>query len=1007
MRFIQLPNALHKSLIDLISLNSSNQKLATGGKDGTVYIWNALQLTDLLTSTTTGPDGDKITNASVDDVKGPDPISTIAVHKCPVTLVRWSPTNESTLITGDENNQLYIHIDQLSLRIYPYPQCKSEIDFDSDSDLVEVDSVIDISWSHDGRLVAWSTSYGEIHLYDIKKHTHQTLTSLINGGKHPFVIQRSLAFDPTNNYLMSIGDDTLIYLFQYAFVNDFYQFRLISKISKIINKQAFNSKYKRISWSPDGEFASIPSANRNSTSLISLVSRSLQWQHKVSLVGHDYSCEVISFNPKIYQNTSDPERIYSILASAGSDKVLAIWNTTKDTPLLVMNDISSAPVVDMCWNSEGNCLYLASQDGHLSICRFEDSDLGIEISKEKLDHLMKFEKEYLKPLNHKYEVQTSKKNAPPIEYLNQKDAVDITIASTIEKNEKNGKISNSSVEESNKLSNSNHNSSDLKSGESTSLIPEIPPAPEMDAPEMAGDALLNAMESRLSKGGNTATQMDSLPSSSSFSTKNGATSTPPVINKPTLNKVVMKNGKKRIQPTLITKTKTQTDVIANAANGNSQFLAHMTTKTPMEFDKPSYSVTESLHREFKRSQTNNDSSTGTNGPSSKKLKRDLEPVKFIGSVITNPNVTFSKVRLSVPKIRMSFTISSKMEEVFVFDVKNGSGNETRPSRVTYYKKDKMLWCDFIPRFIQLATEGSQVWSVCTSDGQIIVYSKLSGKRLLPPLVLGAPLSFLESFDKYLMAVTCVGDLFVWDLETKTVHINTQLTPLLNLASKNQNDAISRSENITMCSVTRSGIPIATLANGSGYLFNSALESWQTITESWWAFGSHYWDSNDDNTKKPIGTSEEPSIIDLLEHKTNEEIIKRNRAGRGKYFNKISKNMIMKEGFESLENTISLSHLENRILCCQILGETKDFKRFFVTYVQRLCELGHKAKLFDICDQLLKEKDELSQLICGLDRILLLKEVILSCASYRDSQRVLVHFAKKIGVLVNDVDGIQL
>ena len=54
-------------------------------------------------------------------------------------------------------------------------------------------------------------------------------------------------------------------------------------------------------------------------------------------------------------------------------------------------------------------------------------------------------------------------------------------------------------------------------------------------------------------------------------------------------------------------------------------------------------------------------------------------------------------------------------------------------------------------------------------------------------------------------------------------------------------------------------------------------------------------------------NDEQSIIELLEHKTNEEILEKTRTGRGKYFNKISKNMLMKEGFESLENTISISH----------------------------------------------------------------------------------------------------
>ena len=35
-----------------------------------------------------------------------------------------------------------------------------------------------------------------------------------------------------------------------------------------------------------------------------------------------------------------------------------------------------------------------------------------------------------------------------------------------------------------------------------------------------------------------------------------------------------------------------------------------------------------------------------------KLKREMEPVKFIGSVILNPNTSFSKIRLATPKVRL-------------------------------------------------------------------------------------------------------------------------------------------------------------------------------------------------------------------------------------------------------------------------------------------------------------------------------------------------------------------
>ena len=250
-------------------------------------------------------------------------------------------------------------------------------------------------------------------------------------------------------------------------------------------------------------------------------------------------------------------------------------------------------------------------------------------------------------------------------------------------------------------------------------------------------------------------------------------------------------------------------------------------------------------------------------------------------------------------------------------------------------------------------------------------------------------------------------------------LKSSISPLLELYNK---EGLVKSDNITLCAVTSYGIPLVTLSNGSGYLFNKDLGVWQTITESWWCFGSHYWDSTQtgnssgggsgsggSNNKQSLQTmnmfNDEQSIIELLEHKTNEEILRKTRTGRGKYFNKISKNMLMKEGFESLENTISISHLENRILCCELLGENKDFHKFFTTYVQRICELGFKAKLFEVCDELLgpidtdtakpPNENNWEPKICGFDKRELLKEIITSCSQFRDAQRVLVHFGKKL------------
>lgn len=1025
MHLVVLPTLLHGGEVHSVDANCTNTKIVTAGKDGSLSIWSLLELKNLNSK------------LSIDNVK---PLYTFKYHDCLISLAKWSPSDPNTLISCDDNGNLYINNFTEGKQTYSdnhkliYPIL--EADFSSST-------FVDGSWSNNGKLFAWSTANGKIHIYDTIKHTYQELTTLDHSEKS--LIQRSVAFDPTNNFLVSLGDDTLIYLYQFQedSASGNYQFRLIHKISKLINKTPLNVKYKRISWSPDGEFIPVPTASKNQTSLISLISRSQHWTNKVSLVGHDLNCEVVKFNPKTYTTAVDEvkvkneainylnrapqieksqqidkqdENLFQIIATAGSDKTLVVWNTSKDSPIFVIKDIVSRPIVDLCWDKTGDTLLLATLDGLLVVVKFEKSELGNEIKEDVYKELKEFESKFVKPFNFKYDgegLSSKRSSNQQIDILDQKDAVAVfeNQKSELDTDSNNNLV----VDQKNTLV-------DTTNAKHGSIIPKIIEPSILDDPASQTDDILeSSMSNRQVKAS----------AKSTIKTKQTVRSDPDrkAATDISTQKTSTKNGKRRIQPMLLSgndKEPSIQDTFSKPANksaNGSTCLSNSTPKSTMEFDKPSYLVSDEVVKEKKRIKGNPEDSN------TKRPIRDLEPVKFVGSMIINPNISFAKVRLSVPKVRFNFRVISKNDDnlgkdcLFVLDVKNGQGNESVPTRITYFKKDKQIWCDFIPRYIQLAVEGSNFWALSTADGQILTYSHTSGKRLLPPMILGTPLSFLESKGKYLMAVTSVAELFVWDLERKKLHLQSplSLSSLLDLSNKFQDDGLSKSENLTMCSITSSGIPLVTLSNGTGYLFNKDLGTWQTVTESWWAFGSHYWNSlgSDDSSSKSQASNvlggDESSIVGLLEHKTNEEILRKTRAGRGKFFNKISKNMIMKEGFENLENTISLSHLENRILCCEALGESKDFKKDLITYAERVCELGLKAKLFDICSQLLgpyadSEDEEESDInnrvdkqnwqskVCGLDKHELLKEIILACAVNRDAQRILIHFGKKIGVL---------
>lgn len=424
------------------------------------------------------------------------------------------------------------------------------------------------------------------------------------------------------------------------------------------------------------------------------------------------------------------------------------------------------------------------------------------------------------------------------------------------------------------------------------------------------------------------------------------------------------------------------------------------------------------------------SASEANGTSVKK-KREAEPIEFVGSVIINPQLSFSNIRVAIPKTRDNITYKFPDDDSLYVSIKNGNGLESQPTRISLMKnainaESKQLFVDFLPHKVHIVCGSNKFLAISTTNGLIVTYSD-SGRRILPPIVLGCPLSFLEMKGRYLLAVSSVGEMYVWDLyEMKACFNNISLYPLLQplyssgqvLSSNNQqnnnssgemtNDLVSnanvntesnglvfvngelltRSENLTVCSITEQGIPVVTLTNGNGYLFNKDLNSWSLISDSWWAFGSQYWDSSlsTEHMKEDIG------LLEYLESQTNEEI---KRKGKAKFFTKISKMMLMREGYENLETVISLNHLENKINFYLMLKDYKNFKMLLITYSKRLSELNLKSRLLEILNGLFVD---MKGFICGQSKRQLLEDLLVSCSKHREVQHILVQYSESIGLL---------
>lgn len=795
--------------------------------------------------------------------------------------------------------------------------------------------ILDACFSADDQIIAFTTMNNDILIWDLiyskfinNLHLHQ----LPNPDESSPV--KGIAFDHVaNNRMITLGDDKILNIIQYQLVHDDLKGRVfkyeITQINNNIIQSAKLNKFsiKKLSWSIDDYLFSVPNTSKMKNSKIALLGKTGEnnWTQVKELNSQGFKTFMSLISPNVFQNENG-ENVY-VMATLSPDSIVAIWRSDQSSPIHVSNEISSQPIQDFCWSLDSRILILTSSSGNQYVAVFKEGEFG----KIKLSL-----KDTTKDLN-----QLTQKLIP---------------------------------REFERMSIWRQNNKDK-------IIPPIVPV-STPTPSLPPQNLINGS----SKSPSVTPAIETLTTSSTpkvneesenlLSTATTTTTTKAVSNTTTNNNTNNTSSSSTLQAP---------KKIVDAATTKKRPLVHT------DFDLPSNSIPKNVNQKMNKSLKDE----------TLKKRRDLEQSEFVGSVVINPQISFSKIRIAIPKIQIQIKYSPIDNNNYQLKIQNGSGFESQPSRISLNKNDQQLFVDFIPQKIHIVTGNEKFWAISTINGQVIVYTS-SGHRVLPIIILGSPLSFLEIKDKYLLAVTSVGELFVWDLiELKSVFKPNNLISLLspryptnvkdiNLGETNglvfiNGEILTRSETLTMCSITKDGIPIVTLNNGDGYLFNKDMNVWTLISESWWAFGSQYWDSTRSNNQLNEGPR---GLLEMLEGFTNDEI---NKRGKMKMFNKISKIVLMRDGFENLEIIVSLNHLENKINYYKMMNDKLNYKSLMITYVNKLSEFKLKNRLHEIFSYLRKVD------------LPLLKDLLLTCAKFKDVQDILVQYAKVTGVVQdNDI-----
>jgi len=155
-------------------------------------------------------------------------------------------------------------------------------------------------------------------------------------------------------------------------------------ISQPFHNSPSTTYFRRPSWSPDGSHIAAANAMNGPVSTVVIIDRGT-WNSDISLIGHESPVEVTAFNPRMFRasnttsttsNGEPPQQWITIIACAGQDRVLSIWNTLNPRPLVITQDIAERSISDLCWSPEGMSLFISSYDGSITVVIFEEDDLG-------------------------------------------------------------------------------------------------------------------------------------------------------------------------------------------------------------------------------------------------------------------------------------------------------------------------------------------------------------------------------------------------------------------------------------------------------------------------------------------------------------------------------------------------------------------------------------------------------------------------------------------------------
>uniref|UniRef100_A0A665U5T6 Protein HIRA n=1 Tax=Echeneis naucrates TaxID=173247 RepID=A0A665U5T6_ECHNA len=672
-------------------------------------------------------------------------------------------------------------------------------------------------------------------------NTHCHLEQMVTSLRGHTGLVKGLTWDPVGKYIASQADDHSLKVWRTV------DWQMEANITKPFSECGGTTHVLRLSWSPDGQYLVSAHAMNNSGPTAQIVERD-GWKTNMDFVGHRKAVTVVKFNPKIFKkkqkNGSSPKPScpYCCCAVGSKDRSLSVWLTSLKRPLVVIHDLFDKSIMDISWSG----MLVCSMDGTVAYLDFSLDELGDPLSERRSIHQNIYGKSLAITSTEAQLSTTIIENPEMLKYQQERQ-------NSAQANSGPAALGPNPLT-SGRLENLLKKQVETRTADGRRRITPLCIA-QLDTGDFS-PALFNSVPI-LPSGSSMSSQL--TPQLSSDSSPGQASSLglrpshDPLLTSPPSNSTAkgLEDNKDGVKSSLLLTSASKIEPMkaldsrfterSKATPGVIAAISSTAGLTPLDRPKdpiipPKDTKTKedtSSDSEDKMAVINKNLTFGKRKPDLlmdggevvEKKKKGRPRKDKMATTITQPFTQTIRVaappapvavlKLPTPSTQKAFSLQVSMEPSVFLEVENEvslvAGSKLSQLRCS---RDGRDWDTLLPSSVVTAAGSSDILAVACEDRMLSVFSSC-GRRLLPAIQLGTPVSALHCSAHFVMALTAGATLSVWDVhKQKALVKNESLLTILTGADTTVSQSL----------LTQQGVPVIGLSNGKSYCFSSSLET---------------------------------------------------------------------------------------------------------------------------------------------------------------------------------------